>query len=114
MHIALTAAVIAPVTAIAMLTTKLTTVIAVGGAFTAPCLCYVIPGSVFLKAKRMHDESGYDSEDDLQGGVEDGLGQNLLQTQKMANSTLTSGYIMLAFGGCVQVLCITGAFWAVV
>eukprot|EP01061_Rhynchopus_euleeides_P019597 TRINITY_DN3218_c0_g2_i1.p1 TRINITY_DN3218_c0_g2~~TRINITY_DN3218_c0_g2_i1.p1 ORF type:complete len:560 (+),score=243.18 TRINITY_DN3218_c0_g2_i1:46-1680(+) len=117
MHVLLTIAVVGPVATIAFITSKLTTVIAVGGAFTAPMLCYVIPGALYVKVKSMHDElhanTGDDDDTDLEGGIEDGLGQNLAQKEKYRASSSASGWAMLAFGCVIQVLCVIGAFSAV-
>ena len=115
-HIILTFCVIAPVATIALLATKLTTVITVGGAVTAPQICYVIPGALYVKAKSIYDErhpvspaGTYDSDDDLEGGIEDGLGQALVKKQAVASASPAAGWAMLAFGVCIQGACIAGA-----
>ena len=115
-HVLLTIAITAPVATVAFVSTKLTSVIAIGGAFTAPCLCYVIPGALNIKAKSMYRTTQADSEDDLsdfEGGVEDGVGLLLEKRRSLVGGPAYAGWFMFIFGCIAQVLCLLGAYFGV-
>eukprot|EP01060_Flectonema_neradi_P028983 TRINITY_DN3913_c6_g1_i2.p1 TRINITY_DN3913_c6_g1~~TRINITY_DN3913_c6_g1_i2.p1 ORF type:complete len:499 (+),score=79.59 TRINITY_DN3913_c6_g1_i2:50-1546(+) len=115
-HVLLTLAITAPVATVAFVSTKLTSVIAIGGAFTAPCLCYVIPGALNIKAKSMYRSTQQDSEDDLsdfEGGVEDGVGLLLEKRRSIVGGPAYGGWVMFLFGCVAQVLCLLGAYFGV-
>eukprot|EP01064_Diplonema_japonicum_P030713 TRINITY_DN5294_c0_g2_i1.p1 TRINITY_DN5294_c0_g2~~TRINITY_DN5294_c0_g2_i1.p1 ORF type:complete len:510 (+),score=100.16 TRINITY_DN5294_c0_g2_i1:66-1595(+) len=114
-HVVLTLVLIAPVATVALVTDQLTVVIAFGGAFAAPGLCFILPGSLNYKAIKMAREQGDDGEDDdlLEGGVEDGLGGQITSREQLRNSSMLPGILMFSFGIVIQILCLIGAFYSV-
>ena len=109
-HLVLTAGVILPVAGVALVAHNLTTVITVGGAVTAPQICYVIPGALYIKAKALlAQRSAGESDDDLEGGVEDGVGEALIKETALASGSAAMGWAMMFFGISTQILMIIGA-----